>query len=114
MESSTEFAAGPFILASFVPHVGTGFTISRPGVSPCSIVLITAEPINLNPRDGRALGKSGDVRTDPFTLLFRGELDNPLRQGLYDFEHDVMGRFVMSIVPVGPGEGGMLYEAVIN
>lgn len=107
-------AVSTFTLDTFAPHVGEKFVVRRGDVGPIEIDLVVAEPVVVNPRDSRAQGKSGSVRTDPFALLFRGDADLPLKQGLYDFEHVVMGQFVMNIVPIGPGEEGLLYESIFN
>ena len=99
--------------AAFAPLVGESFAATREGVS-VALELIEANVTQLKPIDGRARGKSGFVRHDPFVLLFRGPLEPQLRQGLHQFAHPAMGEFEMSIVPVGPGESGLLYEAVFN
>ncbi|MBS1904114.1 MAG: hypothetical protein JSS75_10450 [Bacteroidetes bacterium] len=117
MSEATEamtIPTSPFTVDSFIAYVGQPFTVCRDAIAPTIIELIEAEPVTLNPRDSRARGKSGNVRTDPFALLFRGAPDVVLPQGLYQFEHQHMGSFIMSIVPVGPGEGGMLYESIFN
>lgn len=99
--------------ATFAPLIGEAFVATRDGVS-VSLDLIEATPIRLKPMDGRALGKSGFVRQDPFSLLFRGPLDQPLRQGLHAFRHATLGEFDMAIVPIGPGATGLVYEAIFN
>lgn len=104
----------PFTCATFAPYVGEIFSIPVVGEDPIGLNLISAEMVQLKPIDGRAIGKSGSVRTDPFTLLFRGPEDKPLAQGIYSFSHGQVGTFMMNIVPVGPGESGLLYEAVFN
>ncbi len=99
--------------AAFEPFVGEPFGAVCGGAS-VSLDLIEARLTPLKPIDGRALGKSGFVRRDPFALLFRGPATPQLRQGLYQFRHATMGEFQVGIVPVGPGETGLLYEAIFN
>ncbi|MEO8507627.1 MAG: hypothetical protein ABI593_08365 [Betaproteobacteria bacterium] len=99
--------------ATFSPFLGESFVAARDGQT-VDLLLIEATPVQLKAMDGRALGKSGYVRRDPFVLLFRGPSAPQLRQGLYEFNHPTIGEFQMSIVPVGPGETGLLYEAVFN
>lgn len=103
----------PFTHATFASHVGDAFIATRDG-APLPLALVEARVIALQPMDGRALGKSGYVRRDPFALLFRGPLDRPLPQGLRAFTHPALGTFELHIVPVGPGETGLLYEAIFN
>jgi hypothetical protein len=50
----------------------------------------------------------------PFTLLFHGVFDPWLPQAIYPFDHPALGEFDMFIVPVGPDEVGMRYEAVFS
>lgn len=103
-----------FTCNAFAPHIGESFSaITFEGVT-VPLELIEATPAKLQPNDGRVLGKAGFVRHDPFALLFRGPREAFLLQGIYTFTHDTMGAFEMSIVPVGPGDTGWLYEAVYN
>jgi hypothetical protein len=94
--------------------VGEIFSIPVVDGTTIDLELLKSEPYALKPFDGRSRGNSGFVRTDPFSLLFTGPWDTMLGQGVYTFNHDVIGNFAMNIVPVGPGEKGWLYEAVFN
>lgn len=118
MESSFVPTPSPFTCDMFTPHVGDPFAIAVVGPEGDEVTidleLIGAEPTPLKPHDGRALGQSGYVRTDPFSLLFRGPADKMLVQGSYAFRHAVIGELEMVIVPVGPGETGLLYQATFN
>jgi hypothetical protein len=98
----------------FVPHVGEPFAVQTGNGGFINLELISAEPLPLKPFDGRALGKAGFVRTDPFVLLFRWNGEVMFPQGVYTFNHPHLGEFFMNIVPVGPGETGWLYEAIFN
>jgi hypothetical protein len=53
-------------------------------------------------------------RRKPFSILFRGPLTPVWQQRIYRVEHDGMGSFELFIVPVGPKNGGMEYEAVFT
>lgn len=64
----------------------------------------------LEVNDLPAEGMSG-VR-EPFSLIFRGPSDQTLPQGTHRLEHDKLGSLELFLVPVGPDEDGMLYEAV--
>jgi hypothetical protein len=65
------------------------------------VELIEAEPL-------------GDNRGRPFALLFRVEEGPTLPQKIYPLEHDRLGRLELFLVPVGPDEVGMRYEAVFS
>ncbi len=56
-----------------------------------------------------------DAWNEKFSLLFRGLPSQPLAQDTYLFEHRMLGRFAMFIVPIGSRNAGYrLYEAIFN
>ena len=50
----------------------------------------------------------------PFALVFHGPADGALSQQTCRFRHAQRGEFELFIVPLGPDEQGMRYEAVIS
>lgn len=50
----------------------------------------------------------------PFSIVFRGPTGIPLPQRTYRVEHSEIGSFRLFLVPIGPDEEGLLYEAVFN
>jgi len=50
----------------------------------------------------------------PFSLVFRGPLEPVMPQRIYRVEHHELGAFDLFIVPIGPDEAGMQYEAVFG
>ena len=58
--------------------------------------------------------KLGEVRGRPFALLFRVSDGPVLPQRIYPVDHDGLGQFELFIVPVGPDEVGMQYEAIFT
>jgi hypothetical protein len=50
----------------------------------------------------------------PFALTFKGPAQFVLPQQIYRLEHQAIGAHELFIVPVGPGQGGMLYEVIFN
>ncbi len=50
----------------------------------------------------------------PFSILFRGDKDILLPQAIYHLKHPKTGALPIFIVPVGPDEDGMRYEAVFS
>ena len=67
--------------------------------------------------DAKVLGSaaaSDPSRRKPFAILFRGPMAPVWPQRIYRVEHDGMGTFDLFIVPVGPKNGGMEYEAIFT
>jgi hypothetical protein len=67
--------------------------------------------------DAKVLGSSAAAdasRRKPFAILFRGPLTPVWPQRIYRVEHDGMGSFDLFLVPVGPRNGGMEYEAIFT
>jgi len=93
-------------LGDFAAHVGSAFGLRLPDGTALALVLMeaTAHPY-LPPQPGRRRG---------FSLVLRSELPGALPQGIYRLEHEVAGTMELFLVPIGPREGGMCYEAVFN
>jgi uncharacterized protein DUF6916 len=53
-------------------------------------------------------------RRQGFSLVFRSELPGHLPQAIYRLEHEAMGTMDVFLVPIGPRDGGMCYEAIFN
>ena len=92
---------------TFADRIGDAFRVVPPeGVGdPFDIELIqirTFEATDLSQR-GQA-----------FALEFRGPNDKVLSQGMWHLEHPDLGANDIFLVPVGPDESGMCYEAVFN
>lgn len=62
----------------------------------------------------RTWGSGSDGHRVPFTLTFVGPQQPVLPQQIYRMEHPAIGAFELFLVPVGPGAGGMQYEAVFT
>lgn len=87
-------------LDEFAACVGDRFRLDGNG---CELVaeLVEAKPL-------------GEARDRPFALLFRVEDGPTLPQKIYPLEHDRLSRLELFLVPVGPDEVGMRYEAVFS
>lgn len=55
-------------------------------------------------------GRSG--HREPFALLFRGPKAPVLPQRIYQFDFEDLGSVEIFIVPIGPDDSGMRYEAI--
>jgi hypothetical protein len=99
-----------FTIATFAAHQGEIFRIH-----PALETTLTAELIAVTRLGG---GSDGDRtqggRRAPFSLIFRGPAGNPLPQRIYEMEHDAIGVFPLFLVPIGPDQEGMLYEAIFT
>jgi hypothetical protein len=90
----------------FAPHEGEAFLVSQDGGVAVELMLISVTEFTKGvPSPGERV---------PFSLLFRGPADRPLSQRIHRLEHPVMGALDLFIVPLGPREGGLVYEAVFN
>lgn len=57
--------------------------------------------------------ESGQV--EPFSALFRhANLEMMFDQGSYTLKHDELGELLLFLVPIGPDEIGMRYEAIFT
>lgn len=53
-------------------------------------------------------------RQEMFSLLFQGPEDSFLAQRMYKLQHQELGEFYLSLVPVGREKEKFIYEAVFN
>ena len=97
---------------SFVPHVGSGFKISRGSAQPIWIRLIAAEAFPTDPSHDQAIKAASARKTTTYMLRFLGSSAKVLPQGVYTLEHDKLGTIKLMLVPSGDGQ--QLYAAVIT
>jgi hypothetical protein len=92
--------------SSFEEHLGTRFRIHSEGEAP-----LEAELFQVARHE-----EHGGPRKQPFSILLRipREIRTILPQSIYRVEHDQLGTMEIFLVPVGPDESGMRYEAVFN
>jgi len=64
----------------------------------------------------RKLGAAGrkESQREPFALVFRGPKTPVLSQRMYPIEFQELGTLEIFIVPVGPDESGVQYEAIFT
>ncbi len=92
----------------FVDCVGTRFRVHAAADAQAWDLELT-EATSL----GSAAGRTPSNR-DPFSLIFRRALQPILPQQIYKFEHDRLGTLEMFIVPIGPDNQGMRYQAIFT
>ena len=99
-----------FTVGTFAPHLGARFRIRPDGLEPVEVVLIEATALG---GGGGGTG-GGPGRRTPFSIVFRGPRTPLLPQRIYPMEHDAIGTFDLFLVPIGPDQEGMRYEAVFT
>jgi hypothetical protein len=95
-----------FTRAMFAGRLGENFQVTPREGPPVELQLIEV-----------STGSAGDVgpgRREPFSLTFRGPRLPALPQQTYPMSHPTLGAFDLFIVPLGPDQQGMLYEAVFG
>ena len=50
----------------------------------------------------------------PFSVVLRGPENEAPEQGIYSVDHDDLGSMEIFLVPIGPDDEGMKYEAVFT
>ena len=93
-------------LQTFEPLLGAPF-----GVIVSSDRFLPVHLVGVQP-----LARDGDSRRkrDPFTLIFRGPAGGHVPQGVYPVQGRDLEEMELFLVPIGPDEHGMLYEAVFT
>ena len=86
--------------ASFADRMKDRFTIAG-GPAPLELVLIEIEEFGPTPRGRNA-----------FSIRFLGPAQPVLPQAIYALDNAAMGELRIFLVPLGPRDGGMRYEAV--
>ena len=91
---------------NFSKHFNTTFQIHYGVETPLDVKLIDIKEIG---------GESSSPDRKPFSLVFRSaDRENYLIQQIYTFEHPEIGKLEIFIVPIGPDDQGMRYEAIFN
>ena len=93
-----------FTVETFSGHLGEVFRMYPDASNPLEVELISAT----------GLGEASDGHRQPFSLVFRGPGDVLLPQRIYRMEHSEIGTFELFLVPIGPDEEGLRYEAIFT
>lgn len=93
---------------TFTPLIGDRFRVTPGSGDPVDLVLDECTDTRYGSPDERG-GAGG--RT-PFSLLFHAPDGRLFEQQTCTVEHATLGEFPLFLVPIGPGGGGMRYEAV--
>ncbi|MCW3013418.1 MAG: hypothetical protein JWO02_510 [Solirubrobacterales bacterium] len=91
-------------LQSFVPHVGTTFTL-HVGETTVPLELVAADAIPGDPADrGRP----------PFSLEFLGPADPAYAQATVALTHPALGTLEIFLVPIARDAAGTRYQAIFT
>jgi hypothetical protein len=92
--------------ADFSRHLGGTFGLRLPSGETLELKLVQVDALpHVPPAPERRQG---------FSVIFRSALPGHLPQGIYPLDHEQMGTLELFLVPIGPRDGGMCYEAVFN
>lgn len=94
-------------LEVFTPHIGGVFTIT----------LSNGDPLQLQLGEVKSLGAGRAGSRPPFALIFHHpRLPNNahLPQQIYRLAHPALGALEIFLVPLGPQQDAMRYEAVFT
>ncbi len=94
-------------LEHFAPLVGATLQVVKDGYQPYPITLLSAEPLRDKPPPIA-------MTRPPFDLRFSGPGPGYLPQDLWAVEHPDLGVIPLFLVPLGPKDGGFLYQALFN
>ena len=99
-----------FTCATFAAHIGETFALTVDTNTGMDLELIEATTL----AEGGASSAATSRGRTPFSIIFRGPSTPILRQRIYSLEHNAMGRFDLFLVPIGPDERGMQYQAIFT
>jgi len=90
----------------FAPYLNQIFRLRLEGIEPLELELVQVAPAGQLARPGSR---------EPFSLQFLGPVSSQyLVQHIYRLEHDALGALDIFLVPLGPEDGRMRYEAIFN
>lgn len=95
-----------FTVQTFSSHLGSDFRIYPDASGSLDVALVAATDLSGKP-DGESSGR-------PFSIVFRGPGNVLLPQRIYRMEHPEIGIFELFLVPIGPDEQGLRYEAIFT
>lgn len=91
-------------IETFAPRIGERFRLSAGDGHAMDAKLIEATPLGASVRGGR----------QPFSIVFLGPAAPVWPQRIYRVEHEALDPLDLFLVPIGPRDGGMMYEAVFT
>jgi len=90
---------------AFEPYLEAAFQVSADAETSFEARLIEVSPM------GETVGPEG---RRAFSVVLRGPENDSPEQGIYLVEHEELGSIELFLVPIGPDDEGMRYEAVFT
>ncbi len=90
----------------FSGRLGLRFRVDRPAPADVELALVAAEPL--------ASGTDPQSKREPFRLIFHGPMSPWYPQQILPLEAEGVGRLEIFLVPLGPRDGSMRYEAIFT
>lgn len=94
----------------YAEHIGEVFRIALDDDAVMDMTLIEANSVG--PQTTKDALQAG--LPAPFSVLFRGPAEPVLVQATYRLRHASLGELDLFLVPLGPRDDGIGYEAVFN
>jgi len=94
-------------MATFADRIGETFSVSFDPDEPTEVELISVTDL------GSDRAEELEQRR-PFSLEFRAPTEQTFPQRIYRMEHPELSSFELFLVPIGPDERGMRYEAIFT
>ncbi len=92
--------------SDFLPYMNQTFCIRLEGIAPIDLELVEVSEVG---------AARGPAFRKPFSLMFLGPVSQQyLLQATYRLEHSQMGALDLFIVPLGPQQGRMRYQAIFS
>ncbi len=86
----------------FSEQVGTSFSVSQGSAEPITLELYEVTESSTSPA------------LEQFALFFRGPVSPVMPQSTMRLEHATLGALDLFLVPIGPDDKGMRYQAVFS
>jgi hypothetical protein len=83
----------------FAAHLHTTFRVEDPAALELEMTEVTDR---------------SNAQLEQFSVLFQGPASPWLQQGIYTLLHPQMGELSLFMVPLGPQDGQMVYQAVFS
>ncbi len=93
---------------TFTPYVGSMFSVQLDAATTFPIELVSVVALSVHTAPNIPNPRM------PFSLLFRGNHTPLLPQQIYHIVHDALGALDIFLVPIGPDQQGMQYEAIFT
>lgn len=93
-------------MSDFEKLLGDAFRVEDESGETVNLVLVETALIGSD--------RSYSKREEPFAVEFRGPSEPVLPQGIQKLAHERLGAMELFLVPVGPDDEGIRYEAVFN